>query len=315
MSIVLPGVPLVSAVVLVADPRGWTTSDLPHVKLTLSDSISGKNSVTEEWSLSTGEETAQGAVVAMPGSVFRKSMPKYSFEARLLTVTLDLPDGDDSAQIHLGRLFVKGTRPVTPDLAKQWLSDDQLFVPESAESTPIELPYLDMQILESNKEKLHGTIDCDLVTTPVPIHGFVLLIDHSNPTSSGPPAVTAAANPQQQQQQQQPIKPVSFRTQQSVAADVSTEGETAQLVANDEGSSCQVRLIRVTVVTTTQEAQQQPITSYTVAGKFVVPKCRHGTQLVFRFVQAHLLCSIVRFEYLANYGSTDYTAPGHYSVF
>jgi len=317
LAIVLPGAPTVKSVVFVVDPRGWTTNDLPRVTLSLSDSVDGKNTVSEDWNLAPDTAVAPGSVIVKPGTLLRKEIPSCSFEAKILSVKFDLPDGDETAQIHLGRLFVKGTRPSTQPMINTWKMNDSLFVPPASDGAPVGLPYIDVKRLEDSTHKLYGTIDCDLGTPAVPIHGFVLHIDHTSPTGDDQSSTATTAYPTTaySEQQQASGKPGSLAMQQNSSDASSSENEATLLVANDEGSSCQVRLIRVTAIATTQEPNQQPVTTYTVAGKFLVPKCRQGTSLVFRFLQEHLLCSVIRFEYLANYGSTDYTAPGRFAVF
>ena len=335
LTIALPRVARVTAVALVAGPRGWTAADLPRVTLTLSNAASGPRAqhFSDTWDL-RGEVLASGATVRIPpGTVLWHRMPKKCpFVPRLLALGLELADGDEHAQLHLGRVRVRGVRGgcarpcETPEQVRERLAQDRAVRAAPPEGALGGLPCLEPLWVEEHRGPLRGTIDIGVGTNdaPVPVHGFVLAVDHTNPASAPPAPVTASAHTRQMQEQEREMEQQEQKQQQQQQAHEQKQRQEEEESesggprgADDEGSACQVRLVRVTVIATTQApGQAQPCTTVTVAGKFLVPRCRHGTSLVFRFAhEPPLACSVLRFEYLDNYGASDYTAPGRLAVF
>ena len=131
-------------------------------------------------------------------------------------------------------------------------------------------------------------------------------------------SVSSSSSSSSQQQQQQTTAlaapPLTASAAAAAAANVTTAAAPPNIPA-DEGAACQVRLVRVQCITVTQWSPTRASTACTVLGKFLVPKCREGTTLTYRFDGAPPLCTVLRYEYLSNYGSREYTAPGKISVF
>lgn len=79
----------------------------------------------------------------------------------------------------------------------------------------------------------------------------------------------------------------------------------------EEGVSAQVRLLRVTSISTNSRGDPEKLFPL---GVFVVPLCKSGTILTYTFNSARE-ANIIRIEHYANYGHKDVITTGKLSLF
>ena len=89
------------------------------------------------------------------------------------------------------------------------------------------------------------------------------------------------------------------------------QGFTLCVEHGEEGTSAQVRLLRVTAISTNSRGDPEKVAAL---GVFVVPLCKNGTVISYTFDS---LCeaSIVRIEHFANYGHREVITTGKLSLF
>lgn len=89
------------------------------------------------------------------------------------------------------------------------------------------------------------------------------------------------------------------------------QGFTLCIEHGEEGTLAQVRLLRVTAISTNSRGDPEKVTDL---GVFVVPLCKNGTVLSYTFDSPREV-NIVRIEHFANYGHKEVITTGKLSLF
>lgn len=308
LRLLLPGTCLVTTVAVAG---AYTAKDAPTVAVDALDDT-GATVASASWTLAPDTHALQSHTFARAPCarqlVFRFALPTEG-EAHA---------DEQQQQLHAGRISVRGTPLVSAEppagTSAASVANYINYLCAQPPGPPVATP-LPVLAVARRVGRLRGTVDLTLSTTRTAIHGFTLRIEHANPFLAASSSSSSSSSSQQQQQQTTALAAPPLTASAAAAAANVTAAAAPPNIPADEGAACQVRLVRVQCITVTQWSPTRASTACTVLGKFLVPKCREGTTLTYRFDGAPPLCTVFRYEYLSNYGSREYTAPGKISVF